>query len=101
MDLRDTSEEAAFRAELRSWIAENLPEQQRGGRGGAQRSEEFGREWSRKLYEAGYAGLTWPTEYGGAGAPYSYQAIFYEEMARGEAPGDVGVSGLGVGGARG
>src|SRR4051812_6228497 len=98
MDLRDTPEEAAFRAELRSWIAENLPEQQRGGRGGAQRFEEFGREWSRKLYEAGYAGLTWPTEYGGAGAPYSYQAIFYEEMAAAAAPPHIGVIGLGMAG---
>src|SRR3954468_21002547 len=98
MDLRDTPEEAAFRAELRSWIAENLPEQQRGGRGGAQRFEEFGREWSRKLYEAGYAGLTWPTEYGGAGAPYSYQAIFYEEIAAAAAPPHIGVIGLGMAG---
>src|SRR3954453_957685 len=98
MDLRDTPEEAAFSAELRSWIEENLPEQQRGGRGGAQRFEEFGREWSRKLYKAGYAGLTWPTEYGGAGAPYSYQAIFYEEMAAAAAPPHIGVIGLGMAG---
>ena len=75
-------EEAAFRAELRAWLDANLPEEQRGCRGGAQRFDDaFGREWSRKLYEAGYAGLTWPKEYGGAGAPYSFQAIFYEEMA--------------------
>ena len=98
MDLRDTPEEAQFRAELREWIDANLPEEQRGGRGGAQRFEEFGREWSRKLYEAGYAGLTWPAEYGGAGAPYSYQAIFYEESARAGAPGHVGVIGLGMAG---
>src|SRR3954454_13010070 len=98
MDLRDTPEEAAFRAGFRSWIEENLPEEQRGGRGGAQRFEEFGREWSRKLYDAGYAGLTWPKEYGGAGAPYSYQAIFYEEMAAAAAPPHVGVIGLGMAG---
>src|SRR3954453_18704726 len=98
MDLRDTPEEAAFSAELRSWIEENLPEEQRGGRGGAQRFEQFGREWSRKLYDAGYAGLTWPKEYGGAGAPYSYQAIFYEEMAAAAAPPHIGVIGLGMAG---
>ncbi len=98
MDLRDTAEEAAFRAELRAWLDANLPEERRGGRGGAQRFEEFGREWSRLLYEGGYAGLTWPKEYGGAGAPYSHQAIFYEEMARAQAPAHVGVIGLGMAG---
>jgi alkylation response protein AidB-like acyl-CoA dehydrogenase len=99
VDLRDTPEEASFRAELRAWLDANLPEDRRGGRGGAQRFDDsFGREWSRKLYEGGYAGLTWPTEYGGAGAPYSFQAIFYEEMARAQAPGHVGVIGLGMAG---
>jgi alkylation response protein AidB-like acyl-CoA dehydrogenase len=98
MDLRDTQEEAAFRAELRAWIGANLPEERRGGRGGAQRFEEFGRDWSRKLYDAGYAGLTWPKEYGGAGAPSSYQGIFYEEMAAAAAPPHIGVIGLGMAG---
>jgi alkylation response protein AidB-like acyl-CoA dehydrogenase len=99
VDLRDTPEEAAFRAELRAWLDTNLPEERRGGRGGAQRFDDaFGREWSKLLYEGGYAGLTWPKEYGGAGAPYSFQAIFYEEMARANAPGHVGVIGLGMAG---
>jgi len=99
VDLRDTPDEAAFRAELRAWLDANLPEEKRGGRGGAQRFDDsFGREWSRMLHEAGYAGLTWPTEYGGAGAPYSFQAIFYEETARAQAPGHVGVIGLGMAG---
>jgi alkylation response protein AidB-like acyl-CoA dehydrogenase len=99
VDLRDTPEEAAFRAELRGWLDANLPEEKRGGRGGAQRFDDpFGREWSRMLHEAGYAGLTWPKEYGGAGAPYSFQAILYEEMARAQAPSHVGVIGLGMAG---
>jgi alkylation response protein AidB-like acyl-CoA dehydrogenase len=99
VDLRDTQEEAAFRAELRAWIDANLPEDRRGWRGGEQRfGDDFGREWSRKLQEAGYAGLTWPKEYGGAGAPYSFQAIFFEEMARAQAPSHVGVIGLGMAG---
>ena len=87
MDLRDTAEEAAFRSELRSWIEENLPEELQGHRGGAARFEgpEM-RAWSRALHDAGYAGLTWPTEYGGTGASYTHQAIFLEEMARAEAP---------------
>jgi alkylation response protein AidB-like acyl-CoA dehydrogenase len=99
MDLRDTAEEAQFRAELRAWLDANLPEEKRGSRGGAQRFDDpFMREWSRKLYEAGYAGLTWPKEFGGAGAPYSFQAIFYEEMAAAQAPSHIGVIGLGMAG---
>jgi alkylation response protein AidB-like acyl-CoA dehydrogenase len=85
MELRDTPDEAAFRAEVRAWLDANLP-------AGDQR------EWSRKMYEAGYAGLTWPEEYGGRGAPYSHQAIVLEEFARAGAPQHIGVIGLGMAG---
>ncbi|MDQ4125651.1 MAG: acyl-CoA dehydrogenase [Actinomycetota bacterium] len=99
MDFRDTPQEAAFRAELRAWIDANLPEDwaTRGpssGRG----DEETSKEWARKLFEGGYAGLTWPKEYGGAGAPYTHQAIFLEEIARAEAPEHIGIIGLGMAG---
>src|SRR5215217_9452320 len=96
MDLRDTPEEAAFRQEVRDFIAQNVPDEskQRSGR----RFEEADRDWSRKLGQGGYAGLTWPKEYGGSGAPYSHQAIFLEEMARAEAPGHIGVIGIGMAG---
>jgi alkylation response protein AidB-like acyl-CoA dehydrogenase len=85
MDLRDSPEEAAFRESVRAWLQENLP-------AGDQR------DWSKKLHEAGFAGLTWPQEYGGRGAPYSHQAIVFEEFARAEAPPHVGVIGLGMAG---
>ena len=99
MDLRDTPDEARFRAEVRDWIQENLPDELRGHRGGASRFEGPAlRAWSRSLSDAGYAGLTWPEEYGGRGAPYSYQAILYEEMARAESPPHIGVIGLGMAG---
>ncbi|HKP17611.1 MAG TPA: acyl-CoA dehydrogenase family protein [Gaiellaceae bacterium] len=98
MQLRDSRVEAAFRDEVRSWLAENLTDELKGRRGGASRFEEWGREWSRKLGEAGYAGLTWPKEYGGGGAPYSHQAILMEELARAQAPGHIGVIGLGMAG---
>jgi alkylation response protein AidB-like acyl-CoA dehydrogenase len=96
VDLRDTPEEAAFRAEVRAFIEANLPADSR--QRGARRFESDDREWSRKLGEAGYAGLTWPKEFGGAGAPYSHQAIFLEESARAEAPTHLGVIGLGMAG---
>jgi alkylation response protein AidB-like acyl-CoA dehydrogenase len=85
VDLRDSPDEAAFREGVRAWLGENLP-------------AEPGREWSRKIYDAGYAGLTWPVEYGGRGEPYSHQAIVLEEFARAEAPQHMGVIGLGMAG---
>ena len=98
MDLRDTPEEAAFRSEVQAWLEANLTDELRGGRFGERRFERASREWSRKLFDAGYAGLTWPKPYGGAGAPYSFQAIFLEENTKAEAPQHIGVIGLGMAG---
>jgi alkylation response protein AidB-like acyl-CoA dehydrogenase len=92
VQLRDTPEEAAFRAELRAWLEEHNP-----GLDGLPDTEAK-KAWSRKIYDAGYAGLTWPKEYGGRGASYSHQAIMLEEWARAEAPGPLGVIGLGMAG---
>src|SRR2546429_3789158 len=96
MDPRDRTEQAVVRGEVRDFIARKLPADSR--QRGARRFEDAEREWSEKLGEAGYAGLTWPKEYGGAGAPYSHQAIFLEELARAEAPSHLGVIGLGMAG---
>jgi alkylation response protein AidB-like acyl-CoA dehydrogenase len=92
VELRDTVEEAVFRAGVRKWLAANNP--------GLTALEDLDakKTWSRQMYEAGYAGLTWPEEYGGRGAPYSFQAIQLEEWARAEAPGHVGTIGLGMAG---
>jgi alkylation response protein AidB-like acyl-CoA dehydrogenase len=99
MDFRDTADEAAFRAELRGWLADNLPADWSEREPVAGRWDEaFSREWTRKLAAAGYAGLTWPREYGGASAPYSYQGIYLEETARAQAPDHIGVIGLGMAG---
>jgi alkylation response protein AidB-like acyl-CoA dehydrogenase len=99
VDFRDTPQEAEFRQELRSWIESNLPDGWRDrppqvGRGDV----EISKDWAKRLAEAGYAGLTWPKEHGGAGAPYTHQAIFLEESARAETPEHIGVIGLGMAG---
>ena len=82
----DTAEEAAFRDGLRAWFRENLPP----GWGEEPQpdvpDERFGRGWSRRLFEAGYAGLTWPREYGGRGLSPVYQAIYYQEAGAAEVP---------------
>ena len=39
------------------------------------------KDWQRRLFEAGYAGLAWPKEYGGQGMGITRQVIFQEELA--------------------
>jgi alkylation response protein AidB-like acyl-CoA dehydrogenase len=56
---------------------------------------EYDTTWQRKLYEAGYAGINWPKEYGGREASLSEQLVYYEEYARAEAP-YVGVNFVGL-----
>jgi alkylation response protein AidB-like acyl-CoA dehydrogenase len=95
MDFRDTPEEAQFRQELRAWLEANVPEPVRTtGRMDVDRAKA----WSKQLFDAGYAGITWPKDFGGRGLPYTYQAIFLEESARAEAPDHIGVIGLGMAG---
>jgi len=99
MDFRDSPEEAAFREDLRAWLRSNLPadwseRDPHVGRWGI----DFAREWTRRLYDAGYAGLSWPREYGGRGLPLTFQVIYLEETARADAPDHMGVIGLGMAG---
>ena len=92
MELRDTPDEAAFRAELRAWLTDNNP----GLVGHTDLDAQ--KAWSRTIFDAGYAGLMWAKEYGGGGDSYSHQAILLEEWARAEAPSHLGVIGLGMAG---
>jgi alkylation response protein AidB-like acyl-CoA dehydrogenase len=101
VDFRDTPEEAAFRAGLRRWLDENIPEGW--GQPGYREPQgderlAFYRDWSRKLYEAGFVGLTWPEAYGGREAPIAHQVIALEEFARSEAPEHMNVIGIGMAG---
>ena len=70
-----------------------------GARTAATRSQfEFEREWQRKLHDGGWAGVSWPKEYGGRGATLIEQSIFGEELARAKAPRPANVLGLVMGG---
>jgi alkylation response protein AidB-like acyl-CoA dehydrogenase len=96
MDLTLNSEEEAFRDQLRAWLEANHPGPSPGG--GDQAEFEFQREWQRKLHQGGWAGISWPKEYGGRGATLIEQAIASEEMARARAPRPANVLGLVMGG---
>jgi alkylation response protein AidB-like acyl-CoA dehydrogenase len=47
---------------------------------------EYLRDWQRKVYDAGYLGMSWPAEYGGGGKPQVFQDIVSQEMARQRVP---------------
>ena len=47
---------------------------------------DFLRDWQRKVYEAGYFGMSWPTEYGGYGMHPEYQRIATRVMKSHDAP---------------
>jgi alkylation response protein AidB-like acyl-CoA dehydrogenase len=93
---REASE--AFRARVRTWLDQHAP--RKGAPGdfsaahliGAQTPEEYQRcerdalnvtkTWQRRLYDAGFAGLSWPREYGGTEGPTWMDEIVAEEQSR-------------------
>jgi len=95
VDLTLSPSEQEFRDGLRAWLEENHPGEEPSG---DEAAFEFRKDWQLKLHGAGYAGLSWPKEYGGRGATLIEQAIFGEEMARAKAPPTANVLGLVMGG---
>jgi alkylation response protein AidB-like acyl-CoA dehydrogenase len=85
--LQETPDERRFRRELRDWLdatLPTLPPEPPFEDWAAKRDYDTG--WQRRLYDAGYAGISWPTEYGGRGATPSEELIFLEETERAGAP---------------
>jgi len=83
MNFEDTVEEAAFRTDLRNWLAghnRSLPEHGDPGRPAALL------QWHRDLAAAGFMGLSWPVEYGGQGLSSVYESILNDEVGRAGAP---------------
>ena len=97
MDLSFTPEQEQYRQRVREWLLENIPqgwgtplydmpedEMERG---------KLLRDWDRKLYEGGFAGISWPKEYGGQGLTHLEETIFNEEAGKLNAPTGVNVLG--------
>jgi len=95
MDLTLSPAEEAFRDEIRAWLEANHPGQEPSG---DEAAFQFRRDWQRRLNDAGWAGVSWPTEYGGRGATLIEQAIFNEEVVRAKTPQVANVLGLAMGG---
>jgi alkylation response protein AidB-like acyl-CoA dehydrogenase len=86
VDLTDAPDEAEFRARVRTWLGEHLPQLPWPQPEGLEESKPFWQHWQRMLYDGGYAGLTWAQEYGGQGLDERMRAIFTEECDRAGAP---------------
>ena len=85
VDLDFSTEEVAFRDEVRTWLREHAPTEPRPHDGAAMRQFDMG--WLRQQWEAGWAGISWPTEYGGRGLSLTQQLIWHEEYAHLGLPG--------------
>jgi alkylation response protein AidB-like acyl-CoA dehydrogenase len=92
MDFDDSPEEAAFRAEARAWLTAHATRKPQGatqghrpppaGTEGELAHVEACKEWQATLYDGGWAGITWPKEYGGRSGTPMQQLIFTQEESR-------------------
>ena len=107
VDFDDTHEEAAFRASVRAWLERNADRREAGSVASRRRwrdpspAAQLGhvracQAWQRKLFDGGWAGVTWPTEYGGRGGTAIEQAIVNQEMAGFEVGGGALAVGVGM-----
>jgi alkylation response protein AidB-like acyl-CoA dehydrogenase len=85
MDLDFTPDQLEFRDQVRTWLDENKPTAPRPRDDAGIR--EYDLAWQRTQWEGGWAGIAWPTEYGGKGLTLLQQLIWYEEYAARGFPG--------------
>ncbi len=93
MDFNDTPAEAAFRDEARTWLNANTPR--------ANELDELdyigkAKLWQKRKFDAGWACLRWPKEYGGRGASPMEQVIWGQEEGKFETPQSVFMIGQGM-----
>ena len=98
MDFNDSPEEAAFRAEAKSWLAENSGKYLKPLPSGMSEAEVLveAKEWQAKKAAGGYAAITWPKEFGGLGGSPMQKVIFEQEESQYHLPPNVFAIGLGM-----
>ncbi|MEH6796134.1 MAG: acyl-CoA dehydrogenase family protein [Rhodococcus sp. (in: high G+C Gram-positive bacteria)] len=85
MDLDFTKEQVEFRDQVRTWLVENKPREVRPRDNEGIR--DYDMAWQQTQWKGGWAGIAWPTEYGGRGLTLLQQLIWYEEYAAQGFPG--------------
>jgi alkylation response protein AidB-like acyl-CoA dehydrogenase len=100
VDLDDTQEQAAYRAQVRVWLDEHSSEAPIvSGPDAIQDESEIiaaRRAWQGKLAEGGLAGVTWPKDFGGQGLGPIEQVICNQEIAKAKVPGILDAIGVGM-----
>lgn len=88
MDLTYPAAAEDFRAEIKEWLAVNLPENWTGSVGNMNDEERdaFNLEWPKKLFQGGWICASWPQEYGGKGLSTMQSVVLHEEFAASGAP---------------
>ena len=88
MDLTYPAEAEEFRAEIRDWLAEQLPDGwfDKDFEMSPEERKAFNEQWTKTLYEGGWICATWPEEYGGKGLSLIQGVVLAEEFSRAKAP---------------
>jgi alkylation response protein AidB-like acyl-CoA dehydrogenase len=97
VDFSYPAEVEEFRTELRDWLSANLTSEMIAARRPSGHDDaifEKQREWNRTMADAGWAAVSWPSEYGGRGATVLEQLVYTEETTRARAPMPLNVIGL-------
>ena len=101
----ESAEETEFRLRARAWLADNAPRRQKRSADDEELSMLAGedesliarnKEFQAKLFDAGFAGITWPKEYGGQGLTNKEQMAFAQEARDYELPTNIYTIGLGM-----
>jgi hypothetical protein len=93
MDLNFSDSEKAFRQECRAWLEANVPREPLVS-GDTKEGFALHLEWEHKLFDAGWAAVSWPKQYGGREATLFEWLIFEEEYYRAGAPSRVTQNGI-------
>ena len=93
MRMIEVEADAQFRAQVRDWLHDNVP--RAAPPTDRRERREYDLAWQLAQYEGGYAGVSWPAEYGGCGLGLSQQLIWFEEYVRANAP-DIGCGFVGI-----
>ena len=93
MDFNDTPEEARFREEAATWLAENAPNDDAFR---ALTPLEQAKQWQKQKYDAGWACIGWAPEFGGRGASPIEEVIWRQEESQYDLPANFFLIGQGM-----